>query len=94
MSKWATVSIDVPQGSILGPLLFTLYVNDLPSVVSHCLLDLYADDTEIHCSDSDLQTVENVENSLQSNLTSVATWLGSSHLCLNVDKSIYLNAYW
>ena len=76
MSKWAAVSIGVPQGSILGPLLFALYVNDLPSVVSHCFLDLYADDTEIHCSDSDLQTVENC---LQSDLTSVATWLGSSH---------------
>ena len=84
MSKWAAVSIGVPQGSILGPLLFALYVNDLPSVVNYCLLDLYADDAEMHCSDSDLQTVENC---LQSDLTSVATWLGSSRLCLNVDKS-------
>ena len=51
MSKWATVSIGVPQGSILG-LCFLL--NDLSSVASHCSLDLYADDTEIHCSESDL----------------------------------------
>ena len=87
MSKWAAVSIGVPQGSILGPLLFALYVNDLPSVVSHCLLDLYADDTEIHCSDSDLQMVENC---LQSDLTSVVTWLGISCLCLNVDKSTFM----
>ena len=84
MSKWAAVSTGVPQGSILGPLLFVLYVNDLPSVVSHCLLNLYANDIEMHCSDLDLQTVENC---LQSDLASVATWLGSSHLCLNVDKS-------
>jgi len=68
--------------SILGPLRFALYVNDLPSVVSHCLLDLYADDVELHCSDSDLQMVENF---LQSDLSSVAAWLGSSRLCLNVD---------
>ena len=68
----------------LGPFAFSLYLNDLPSLVSYCLSDLYADDTEIHCSDSDLQMVENC---LQSDLTSVATWLGSSHLCLNVDKS-------
>ena len=82
MSEWAAVSVGVPQGSILGPLLFALYVNDLPSVVSHCLLDLYADDAELHCSDSDLQMVENC---LQSDLSSVAAWLGSSRLCLNVD---------
>jgi len=44
-------------------------------VVSNCLLDLYADDAELHCSDSDLQMVENF---LQSDLSSVAAWLGSS----------------
>ena len=84
MSKWAAVYVGVHQGSILGPLLFALYINNLPSAVSHCLLDLFADDAELHCSDSDLQRVENF---LQLDLTSVATWLGSSRLCLNVDKS-------
>ena len=68
----------------MGPLLFALYINDLPSVVSHCLLDLYADDAELHFCGSDLRVVE---NGLQSDLNSVATWLGSSSLCLNVDKS-------
>jgi len=68
----------------LGPLLFALYINDLPSAVSHCLLDLYVVDAELLCSNSDLQMVENC---LQSDLTSVATWLGSLRLCLNVDKS-------
>jgi len=57
MSKWAAVSVGVPQGSILGLLLFALYINDLPSAVSHCLLDLFADDAELHCSDSDLWMV-------------------------------------
>ena len=73
MSKWAAVSVGVPQGSILGPLHFALHVNDLPSAVSHCLLDLYADDAddaELNCSDSDLQMVENC---LLSDSTSVAT---------------------
>ena len=64
MSKWAVVSIGISQGSIFGPLLFALYVNGLPSFVSHCLLDLYANDTEIHCSDSDLQMVRIVNNQI------------------------------
>ena len=72
LSNWGTVSIRVPQGSILGPLLFALYINDLPSIVKYCLLDLYADDAELHCSHSDLHMVETY---LQSDLDSVAVWL-------------------
>ena len=67
--KWSAISIGVPQGSILGPLLFALYINDLPSVVHHCMLDLYADDAELHCGHSDLHVVETY---LQSHLDSVA----------------------
>ena len=84
LSDWGAVSIGVPQGSVLGPLLFALYINDLPSVVNHCMLDLYADDAEMHCNHSDLNVVETC---LQSDLDCVATWLHSSRLCLNVDKS-------
>ena len=55
LSNWGAVSIGVPQGSILGPLLFALFINDLSVVVKYSLLDLYADDTEMHCSHSDLR---------------------------------------
>ena len=84
LSEWDGVSIGIPQGSILGPLLFALYINDLSSVVTRCLLDLYADDAELHCSHSDLCVVEKC---LQSDLDAVAAWLCSSCLYLNVDKS-------
>lgn len=40
----------VPQGSILGPLLFTLYTSDFPSAVKHCKINFYADDTQLHYS--------------------------------------------
>ena len=81
LSEWDSVSIGVPQQSILGPFLFALYINDLSSVVTHCLLDLYADDAELHCSHSDLCVVEKC---LQHDLDAVAAWLCSSCLCLNV----------
>ena len=84
LSEWGAISIGVPQESILGPLLFALYIYDFPSVVNYCLLDLYADDAELHCSHSDLHVVETC---LQYDLDSVSTWLHSSHLCLNVYKS-------
>ena len=77
MFVWTAVSARAPQGSVLDPLPFALYAND--QLASYCLLDLYlyADNAELHCSDSDLQMVENF---LQSDLISVATRLGSSHL--------------
>jgi len=48
-SSWTSVTSGVPQGSVLGPLLFSLFVNDLPSIVSSPLV-LFADDAKIYHS--------------------------------------------
>ena len=78
---------------LIGVLFLLVYPRDsfwvlcsLPynSVVNCCILDLYTDDVELHFSHSDLHVVETC---LQSDLDAVATWLNSSHVCLNVGKS-------
>ena len=45
LSSWGSIGVGVLQGSILGPLLFSLFVNDLPNVVDHTCVNMYADDT-------------------------------------------------
>ena len=54
-SSTETVQIGVPQGYILGPLLCTCYINDLPDYLDHCDVTLYADDTVLFISDKSEQ---------------------------------------
>ena len=64
MSEWGAISVGVSQGSILGllrapdPLLFSIYVSDLPTVVKHSQMNMYADDTELHISGHHLFSVQ------------------------------------
>jgi hypothetical protein len=54
--EWGTVTDRIPQGSILGPLLFLLYVNDIPNVIADISKPvLYADDTSLIITNSDSQ---------------------------------------
>merc|ERR1712131_521788 len=69
----------IPQGSTLGPLLFTIFINDLPQVCSNCLTHLYADDAVIYTSGKDLTLIQ---NSLQSDFQSVQRWLHNNKLLL------------
>ena len=47
-SDWLPIKCGIPQGSLLGPILFSLYVNDLPSVLEAVSVNMYADDTAIY----------------------------------------------
>ncbi len=83
-SAWSDIRRGVPQGSILGPLLFTLYVNDLPWAVMQGKVKQYADDTTMYCaSDSS----NDLSNSLNEDLPGVASWVERNGLKLNEAKT-------
>ena len=83
-SEWNCVTKGVPQGSILGPLLFVVIVNNLPSVVRKCTVNLYADDTTIYASSEDPCLVE---KHLEEDLGAIATWINTNSLKMNVAKT-------
>ena len=73
-----------PQGSVLGPLLFLLYINDITNSSHLFKFTLFADDTSLFFSHKNNPDVENL---LNNELKKVASWLSANKLSLNVGKS-------
>ena len=87
VSDKAAVGCGVPQGSILGPLLFLLYVIDIHRCSNKLRFYLFADDTNILYANKnlrDLETIVNIE------LQNVYNWLTASKLTLNIKKSNFV----
>ena len=81
------ITIGVPQGSILGPLLFLIYVNDLSNILSSFLSIMYADDTTLVNSDASYENLINVGNA---ELKLFFDWSLSNRLSVNVEKTYYM----
>ena len=81
------VSCGITQGSCLGRLIFLIYVNDLPFVVKNSKPGLFADNTGLTASNSDLQTLRDLINE---KLSEINTWLCTNKLSLKVIKIRYM----
>ena len=77
----------VPQGSVLGPLLFLIYINDIYNASDKLAFYLFADDTNLLFADRNLQSLETVVNM---ELMNVSDWLASNKLSLNVKKTNFV----
>ena len=73
----------VPQGSLLGPLLFLFHFNKLPSLLKSCKMIMYANDTVLYYSHKDMKKIKKV---LSQDLCTVSKWLQENELVLNLKK--------
>jgi hypothetical protein len=88
-SSWGKVKNGVPQGSIIGPVLFLIYVNDLPKAINNkSIAVLFADDTSILITHSNLTDFINNINTVFDTLNK---WFDDNLLCGNFEKTHYIH---
>ena len=85
-SRALAINCGVPQGSVLGPMLFLLYINDMPKVCHTLKVTLFAGDTYLHCS-YDNKNIDCV----QQDLTKIEKWLGENKLTINQQKNVIVD---
>ena len=84
LSKPGQVSIGIPQGGVLGPVLFLLFINDITQSVNAGTCNIFADDVAIYTS---CKTVEDAESQLQICINEIYRWYENNRLKINADKT-------
>ena len=87
ISKTCTLTRGIPRGTILGPLLFLLYINDLPNCLSNSQPRMHADDTHLTYADNDICSME---ASLNQDLSNINRWLTANKLAPNMTKTEFM----
>ena len=87
MTDYLDISCGVPQGSVLGPFLFLIYINDLPNVSKFLSFYLFADDANIYFEATDLVSLQKI---LNRELKYVKKWLDANKLALNIEKNNFV----
>ena len=83
-SSLSNIKYGVPQGSVLGPLLFLLFINDLNKAVAHCKVHHFADDTNfLYASHS----LKNLNKTVNFDLSNLVQWLRANKISLNFNKT-------
>ena len=86
MSTPAARNAGVPQGSPLGPLFFSMFANDAPSVIRYCKFHMYADDLTLYYS-GPMDSIEQILDRVNLDLANIAAWAESNCLLINSKKS-------
>ena len=87
LSNICPLTCEIPQGTILGPLLFLLYINDLPNGISNSQPRMYEDKTHLTYADNDIYTIE---ASLNQDLSNINCWLSANKLTPNMTKTEFM----
>ena len=87
MSPFANIKLGVPQGSILGPILFLIFIKDLPLLLKYCYAELFADDGTFHKNSPE---IDEINDEIRIDFLTIVHWSKQNKLPINYNKRTYM----